>query len=335
MKPTIQLPVLLGICCLSLARVAADEPLSVRVNGRIEITTAEVDALANAMEQSARQGRAPGGANNAGLRQQAIDQLVLQRLLLDRADAAGITVGDADVQAFIAEHLPPGVGLAELAQAQGVTEEKLRSEVTRSMKINRLFEQQFGEIADPTEAELRAEFDELAQHPGFLKLPERAEARHILIRVDPDADAAAREEARTRIAGLRQRILDGEDFAALAAEHSACPSGARDGGSLGSFGRGQMVAAFDEASFTQEVGVLGEIVETNFGYHLIEVLSRDAGGERTLESEREPLSERIQRRKQGEIAEAYVTQVKEGAQVEVLEAPPAAPAPAREPADAN
>ncbi len=330
MNRMIHLPVLLGTCFLSLARAATDDAVAVRVNGRIEITTAEVDALANAMEQSAsHQGMTPGDTDKAELRKQVIDQLVLQRLLLDRADEAGITVGDDDVQAFIAEHLPPGVGLAQLAQAQGVTEEKLRSEVSRSMRINQLFERQFGDIPEPTDAELQAEFDDLAQRPGFLRLPEQVEARHILIRVEPDADDAARDAARTKIEGLRQRILDGGDFAALAAEHSACPSGARDGGNLGSFGRGQMVPAFDEASFTQEVGVLGEVVETNFGFHLIEVLSRDAAGERTLESEREPLTERIQRRKQGEIADAYLKQVREGAKVEVLEVvTPAVPGPA-------
>ncbi len=328
MRRNFHLPILIGTCLFSLALGETEDAVAVRVDGRIEITKGEVDTLVQAMAQGARRSGMGTEVNNGELRQRAIDQLVMQSLLLDRADAAGITVDEAEVQAFIEEHLPPGVPLAEMARAQGVTEAKLRSEVTRSMQINRLFEQQFENLADPTEAELQAEFDALAQQPGFLQVPESAEARHILIRVEEDADEATKTAARERLEGLRQRILEGEDFAALAAEHSACPSGARAGGNLGSFGRGQMVPPFDEAVFAQEVGTLGDIVETNFGFHLIEVLSRDEAGERTLESEREPLGERIKSRKQSEVAEAFIEQLREDATVEVLEAPPPeAPAP--------
>lgn len=74
-------------------------------------------------------------------------------------------------------------------------------------------------------------------------------------------------------AALRSEILGGADFAALASQHSTCPSG-KSGGSLGVFGRGQMVKEFEEAAFTQEVGKVGACVGTQFGYHLILVEER-------------------------------------------------------------
>ena len=89
----------------------------------------------------------------------------------------------------------------------------------------------------------------------------RATARHILV--------ASKEVCED----LKKQIEAGADFAAVAREHSTCPSG-RQGGSLGEFGPGQMVKEFDQAVFNGEVGkVLGPI-KTQFGYHLLEVTSR-------------------------------------------------------------
>ena len=77
---------------------------------------------------------------------------------------------------------------------------------------------------------------------------------------------------------LRQRVLAGEDFGALAQEFSKCPSGQR-GGDLGPFSKGQMVPEFEQAVLTQEIGKVGAPVKTQFGYHLIVVTERneDAG----------------------------------------------------------
>ena len=88
-----------------------------------------------------------------------------------------------------------------------------------------------------------------------------ASARHILV----DNEATCLE--------LKSRIENGEDFAALAAEHSSCPSGG-DGGNLGTFGPGQMVKEFDEVVFNGEIGVVHGPVITQFGYHLLEIQSR-------------------------------------------------------------
>ncbi|BAL99782.1 MULTISPECIES: peptidylprolyl isomerase [Caldilinea] len=75
---------------------------------------------------------------------------------------------------------------------------------------------------------------------------------------------------------LRQRLLNGEDFAALAAEYSDDPGSAAQGGDLGWFGRGRMVAPFEEAAFSLAVDEISEPIKTDFGYHIIQVLERDA-----------------------------------------------------------
>lgn len=78
----------------------------------------------------------------------------------------------------------------------------------------------------------------------------------------------SKEEAQQQIQQLASDLQQGGDFAALAKQHSDCPSSAK-GGDLGQFGRGQMVGPFEEAVFGMEVGQVSGVVETPFGYHII------------------------------------------------------------------
>ncbi len=79
----------------------------------------------------------------------------------------------------------------------------------------------------------------------------------------------SKAEASQQIEQIASQLASGADFAALAQQHSDCPSSAR-GGDLGSFGRGMMVGAFEDAAFGLEVGATSGVVETPFGYHLIQ-----------------------------------------------------------------
>ncbi|KZN41426.1 peptidylprolyl isomerase [Pseudoalteromonas luteoviolacea] len=88
-----------------------------------------------------------------------------------------------------------------------------------------------------------------------------ASARHILV----DSEAQCLE--------LKKRIDDGEDFTALAKEFSNCPSG-QDGGALGEFGPGMMVPEFDKVVFSAPLNEVQGPVQTQFGFHLLEVTTR-------------------------------------------------------------
>ena len=90
----------------------------------------------------------------------------------------------------------------------------------------------------------------------------KATARHILVGSEDEC------------LKLKQEIEGGADFAALAKEHSQCPSGA-EGGDLGEFGPGMMVPEFDKVVFSADVGTVQGPVETQFGFHLLEVTSRE------------------------------------------------------------
>lgn len=95
-------------------------------------------------------------------------------------------------------------------------------------------------------------------------MPDQIRASHILV----STDTRSKEDAKAETEALQKKISGGADFADTAREVSDCPSGS-GGGDLGHFGRGMMVPEFEQAAFDLEVGGLSDIVETDFGYHLI------------------------------------------------------------------
>ncbi|HJP32876.1 MAG TPA: peptidylprolyl isomerase [Candidatus Latescibacteria bacterium] len=89
----------------------------------------------------------------------------------------------------------------------------------------------------------------------------KASARHILVKSEDECQQ------------IKDKIEGGADFADMAKEHSTCPSG-REGGALGEFGPGMMVPEFDKVVFNEAVDVVHGPVQTQFGYHLLEITSR-------------------------------------------------------------
>ena len=115
--------------------------------------------------------------------------------------------------------------------------------------------------------------------------PKRVQARHILKKFNEEDDADSRTTARAAIDDLlSQAQADGADFSALATEHSEDPGSASRGGDLGLFDNKRMAAPFTQAAFALEVGGISEVVETQFGFHIIKVEAIEEPVEKTLES---------------------------------------------------
>ncbi|HUH11841.1 MAG TPA: peptidylprolyl isomerase [Longimicrobiales bacterium] len=126
-----------------------------------------------------------------------------------------------------------------------------------------------------TEDELRAYFE--AQRERFGNRPATVTFRQVV--VAPQASDSARMAARARLEQIRQQVLAGDDFAALARRHSDDPGSRELGGDLGWFRQGRMVEAFDRAVFAMRPGQVSGIVESPFGFHLIK-LEKVKGAER-------------------------------------------------------
>jgi peptidyl-prolyl cis-trans isomerase C len=102
-------------------------------------------------------------------------------------------------------------------------------------------------------------------------MSDQVRASHILLMYQGSARSTAtrtKDQASQQIAEIKRQLDGGADFAQLAQQHSDCPSGQR-GGDLGSFGRGQMVKPFEDTAFGMPVGAVSDVVETDFGYHII------------------------------------------------------------------
>ncbi|MGC9974420.1 MAG: peptidylprolyl isomerase, partial [Gaiellaceae bacterium] len=102
---------------------------------------------------------------------------------------------------------------------------------------------------------------------------ETVRASHILVGVDAKATAEEKQKAREKAEKLRKELAAGADFATLARENSTCPS-SKQGGDLGYFGKGQMVPPFEQAAFALKPGGLSDVVETQFGYHIIKLVEK-------------------------------------------------------------
>jgi peptidyl-prolyl cis-trans isomerase D len=105
------------------------------------------------------------------------------------------------------------------------------------------------------------------------EVPEQAHAAHILVLVPGDTDDATRKQKRAQAEKLLTEAKGGKDFAALAREFSADKASAVNGGDLGSFTRGTMVPAFEQAVFALKPGEISGLVETQFGYHIIKLIA--------------------------------------------------------------
>jgi peptidyl-prolyl cis-trans isomerase D len=127
-----------------------------------------------------------------------------------------------------------------------------------------------GGVQQPTQQEIQQYYN---AHQSEYSTPEQARSRHILIKVDPGADAKADAAAKAKAEGILKQIQGGANFADLAKKFSDDPGSKDAGGELGFAQRGHMVPEFDNAIFTQKIGET-KIVESQYGYHLVQVEER-------------------------------------------------------------
>ena len=135
------------------------------------------------------------------------------------------------------------------------------------------------------------------------------------MKVDAKATDTQKAEARKKIKEVQQKVQKGEDFATLAKTYSEGPSGPR-GGDLGYFGRGQMVKPFEAAAFSLKPNETSDIVETNFGYHLIKVVDKKPAKKMTYAEVKDRLNDRLKKQKMDSEAVAYIKSLREGAKIE-------------------
>ncbi|HLJ92013.1 MAG TPA: peptidylprolyl isomerase [Gemmataceae bacterium] len=197
-----------------------------------------------------------------------IDDLLMEQFLKRSAPAIPATEVDKKVTELAASLKQQGKSLADFCKDSGQTEAQLRIHVLNMLRWSAYVKDHL------TEADIKRYFDE--SRDFFDRVAVRAS--HIVLRVAPGASPGEREQARTRLQALRQEIVSGKvDFAEAAKKYSQCTS-APNGGDIGYFPRKLAVEeAFARAAFGLKVGEVSDVVETDYGLHLIKVTDRKPG----------------------------------------------------------
>jgi peptidyl-prolyl cis-trans isomerase C len=266
------------------------------------------------------------------LRQRITQGLIVENLLNEEARKMKIEVTDADLTAEMTKRLaamnPPYTleQYQKIVEAQGGNFEATRRGHLRELKYTRLFEAKFGGTLAVTEADAKKYYDENIKE---FQVPEQVRASHILISTkptDPNGDPnQAKVQAKKKAEDLLQKVKEGADFAALAKENSSCPSAAQ-GGDLGSFPRGQMVKPFEDAVFALKVGEISDLVETQFGYHIIKVTGHQDPNQIAFDQAKTNITNQLTQQKREEAARKYVDSLRQSAKI-TFPSSPAAPAP--------
>jgi len=198
------------------------------------------------------------------------DELTLEYVKLPAVDfEAGVTIDDAALATWFDENAE------QFREPERIRVRYLEYDPTH--------------FADKSSITAEAVEEHYALHADTdFTVKETVSARHILKKVAPDADEPAKKAARAAINAVAARLAKGEDFATVARETSE-DSSAESGGDLGTFGRGRMVAPFEEAAFALEPGQTSGIVESPFGFHIIRVDAKTAGRVKPIEEVRDEI----------------------------------------------
>lgn len=206
-------------------------------------------------------------------RLEVIDTLVAEKLLEQEIRKLRIDVSDEEIERIIegtkAQHGLDDQRLEQALAQQGLTLTEYKDGLRKQLMKAKIIQLKVKNRVQVTENEVKTR---AAQSRALNQADFRVRARHILFLVKDEAEA---DEAQKRAEAAKARIEAGEDFATVAQEVSEGPS-AKNGGSLGVFGRGEMVPEFERAAFTAEPNQLVGPIRTAFGWHLIWVEERVA-----------------------------------------------------------
>jgi len=296
--------------------VPADLPAVVaRVNGQA-ISKGDLERAVRNLERQVGQ-QMPADRRNEIVRN-VLDQLVTFHLLAQEASTRGVAVSDADVDSQLAsmkKNFPTEDAFTKALAQQSLTVEDIRTGTRRDMLVAKMIAKEIDPTLSVADADVQKFYDE---NSAKFQEPAAVRANHILLRVEPTADAATKQQARSKIDGLLKQARAGADFAALAKEHSQDPQSAVQGGDLGFFPKGQMVPSFDAAAFATAPGQITDVIETQFGYHIIKVAEQRPARTVPIADVRDKIREFLQQRQRQEKTMAFVETLKTKAKVEIL-----------------
>lgn len=283
-----------------------------RVNGKV------LDALElRRVKKVLLRGQTVPAEQQAALDRQAVEQMISAELLYQAAAKLEIKDLDKQIDAKVAQGKARFKDEQEFKNAVKdleMNEKDLREYTRRDLLISRFVETTFVSKVAVSEPEIRAFYDKNLDN---FKRDEAVKASHILIGVNDKTSADDRKKAREKAEKLQKELAGGADFAALAKGNSTCPS-SQQGGDLGFFGKGQMVPPFEKAAFALKPGEISDVVETQFGYHIIKLTEKKPAETTAFNDVKAKIEEFLKRQKVNEAIQKYLEETKKTAKIEIL-----------------
>ncbi|MFH1616234.1 MAG: peptidylprolyl isomerase [Planctomycetota bacterium] len=286
--------------------VAHPDTVAATVNGA-PIMESELDAEIAAKLGEAETTPPPEILSQA--KKEILDTLILMKLLDERTKKLNLEVSDKEIDLEISKILAEQ-GLSKedftaLLAAYGKSFEDMRKEIHRRLGYEKLSEVEFAGKINITASDAENYYK---QNITEFERPERIRVSHILIGIsstDPNSDPnQAKDAAKSKAVTILEQLKKGADFAALARENSICPSRENSGDLQQFLTRDSMIpAAFRDAAFAlQQTGQLSDIVETEFGYHIIKLNERQPGGASSFDEVREQIMENLKTEEQRKLS---------------------------------
>jgi parvulin-like peptidyl-prolyl isomerase len=235
-----------------------------------------------------------------------LDSMIGERLMLQAADKAGINVRDDEVEREVRarkEGYPPGA-FERLLVAEQLTRDEFRASVKRHLTAEAFLRAKLAQAPPITEGELKKRFETESKDQ---KVSEQVRARQILVKTSEEA---------THVLDLLQHKKI--TFEAAAQKYSTAPD-AENGGDLGWFSKGDMPDVFD-VCFNLDKGVTSDIVASDYGFHIFQIVDRREEHPETFESARERIEEEVMRERQDEAYQKLLNELREETKVHVVDA---------------
>jgi peptidyl-prolyl cis-trans isomerase C len=293
----------------------SDTTTAVTVNGA-KITEGQIAKILNIqMEQLA--GRIPPNMKEQytqQMRKRIMEQLIIQEILAQKEREKNIAVSPSELEEQIGKHLAQqNLAVDEfksLLKAYGKTYSDYEQDMLKKLMFEKLMEGEFAnKIVPPTDEQAKAYYNENITMFGE---PEKVHTRHILIMPVKDSNdpEKAKAQAKVRAQELLKELKDGADFNDLAMKNSQCPS-AKDGGDLGEAPKGAFVPEFEKAAYAlNKPGQLSDIVETQFGYHIIKLVKHIDANTTSFEDAKPQIIETLTDKQKNEVVVSYIKQLK-------------------------
>ena len=251
----------------------------------------------------------------ARLLNQAIDNLVIRQLVRAEMERSGTIISRDELEKGkqdLEKALGPGNSLTMLLADANVPMEELETNLKLDIFKNKMTKDQLKAAVDAvTEDKAREYYD---ANPKEFTIPAGRKVAHILIRAPAGASEELKAEARAKAEAIHKELLEGADFAKLAAEKSECLSRSH-GGELGVIPRGREAKSFEDAVYGQEIGAIGEVVESPVGFHVIKVLGEQDEQKIPFDEVKERLLNVLKARAQQVVAADYVKGLRERATI--------------------